>query len=266
MNGNGFRQTQFCIALLIFTFARPAIAQDTFADAFWQYRASSGFDFSSGSYGATKNTEILYIPATFQAAKGPWTLKAVVPWLRVSGPALLLDGAAEGTTNVRASGSASGLGDMNFSAMYSLERFYNYGLYVDLTARVKAPTASFKKGLGTGAWDGAFQVDVAKAWGDFMPFATLGYRITGQPKGFPLRDVIFGTLGLQYSLHERLATGVFYDVRQAAIKRADAPQEGTAYVNYRFNDDWSVNVYGVAGFSSNSPAGGGGISFSYRWR
>lgn len=244
----------------------PAVAQDTFADAFWQYRASAGFDFSSGSYGATKNTEILYIPVTLQATKGPWTLKAVVPWLRVSGPALLLDGAAEGSTNVRASGSASGIGDMNFSAMYSLESLYNYGLYVDVTARVKAPTASFTKGLGTGAWDGAFQVDIAKAWGDFMPFATLGYRITGQPKGFALRDVIFGTLGLQYSWSERLATGVFYDVRRAALKSADAPQEGTVYVNYRFTDDWSVNVYAVAGFSSNSPAGGGGLSFSYRWR
>lgn len=244
----------------------PAHAQDSFADAFWQYKASTGFDFSSGTYGASKPTEILYIPATLQAAKGPWTLKAVVPWLRVSGPALLLDGAAEGSTGVRTSGHASGLGDIGLSVMYSLESLYNYGLYIDLTARAKAPTASFTKGLGTGAWDGAFQVDVAKAWGDFMPFATLGYRITGQPKGFALRDVIYGTVGLQYSWHERLATGVFYDVRQAAVKSAATPQEGTAYINYRFSDDWSVNVYAVAGFSANSPSAGGGLAFSYRWR
>jgi hypothetical protein len=244
----------------------PAHAQDSFADAFWQYKASTGFDFSSGTYGATKNTEILYLPATLQASKGPWTLKAVVPWLRVSGPALLLDGAAEGNTAVRTSGHASGLGDIGLSVMYSLESLYNDQLYVDVTAKVKAPTASFAKGLGTGAWDGAFQVDVAKAFGKFMPFGTLGYRINGQPKGFALRDVIYGTAGVQYGWSDRLATGVFYDVRRAAIKSADAPQEGTAYINYRFSDDWSVNVYGVAGFSSNSPAGGGGVVFSYKWR
>ena len=244
----------------------PAFAQDSFADAFWQYKASTGFDFSSGTFGATKHTEILYIPVTLQAAKGPWTLKAVVPWLRVSGPARLLDGAAEGSTTFRTSGGAAGVGDIGLSVMYSLESLYNYGLYIDFTAKAKAPTASFAKGLGTGAWDGAFQVDIAKAWGGFMPFATLGYRVTGQPKGFALRDVIFGTLGLQYSWHEHLATGVFYDMRRAAIKSAAAPQEGTAYVNYRFNDDWAVNAYAVAGFSTNSPSAGGGLVFSYRWR
>ncbi len=49
-------------------FAGAAHAQDSFADAFWQFRASAGFDFSSGTYGATKPTEILYIPPTHQAA------------------------------------------------------------------------------------------------------------------------------------------------------------------------------------------------------
>ena len=257
-----------CIILGAFAVSActPAFAQDSFADAFWQFKAGTGFDFSSGTYGATKSTEVLYLPVTLQAAKGPWTLKAVVPWVRVSGPATLIDGSAEGSITVRNAGSVSGLGDVGISVMYAVERFTPYGVFIDLTARVKAPTASFVQGLGTGAWDGAFQVDIAKTWGDFMPFATLGYRITGQPKGFALRDVIFGTLGLQYSWHERLATGVFYDVRRAAIKSAAAPQEGTAYINYRFSEDWSVNVYGVAGFSANSPSAGGGLMFSYRWR
>jgi len=241
-------------------------AQDSFADAFWQYRVSSGFDFSSGYYGAPKRTEILYIPVTAQAVKGPWTLKAVIPWVRVSGPALLLDGAAEGAPGVRASGHASGLGDINLSASYALERFYSSGLYIDLTARVKAPTASFAKGLGTGAWDGAFQADVAKTLGDLMPFASFGYRITGQPRGYALRNVFYGSLGLQYTWGERVAVGASYDIRQAALRNAQAPQEGTAYLNVKVSDDWSVNIYGVAGFSRNSPSAGGGIVATYRWR
>ena len=249
----------------------PAHAQDTFADAFWQYRASSGFDFSTGYYGAAKATEILYIPVTFQAAKGPWTLKAVVPWIRVSGPALLIDGSGESANGVRASGAASGPGDINLSATYSLESIYNTGTYIDLTARVKAPTASFADGLGTGAWDGAFQVDIAKTIGgagsgSFMPFGTIGYRVTGQPQGFTLRNVVFGSIGLQYTWSERLTTGASYDVRQAAIKTAKAPQEGTAYMNVRFGESWSANVYGVAGFSDNSPTAGGGVVITYRWR
>ena len=243
-----------------------AHAQDSFADAFWHYQVSSGFDFSSGYYGAAKRTEILYVPVTVQAAKGPWTLKAVVPWLRVSGPALLLDGSAEGALGVRAGGAASGIGDINISVTYALESFSSSGLYIDLTARAKAPTASFAKGLGTGAWDGAFQADVAKALGDFMPFASVGYRLTGQPKGFILRNVVYGSVGLQYTWSERVTTGASYDVRRAAIKTAATPQEGTAYINLRFTEDWSLNIYGVAGFSPNSPSAGGGLVATYRWR
>lgn len=243
-----------------------AQAQDSFADAFWQYRASTGFDFSSGSYGAAKDTEILYVPLTLQAAKGPWTLKATVPWIRVSGPALLIDGAAESIPGLRTSGAASGLGDINISATYALDIFANDGLFVDLTARVKAPTASFSKGLGTGAWDGAVQVDVAKTLGDFLPFVTLGYRVSGQPQGFRLRNVVYGSMGLQYAWNENIATGVIYDVRQAALSTAKNPQEGTAYVNFKLSEDWSLNVYGVAGFSENSPNVGGGAVVTFKWR
>ena len=42
--------------------------------------------------GADKATEVLYVPFTLQATKGPWTLKGDVSWIRVAGPALLLDG------------------------------------------------------------------------------------------------------------------------------------------------------------------------------
>jgi hypothetical protein len=253
-------------AIILMGSVASAHAQDSFADAFWQYRVGSGFDFTSGYYGADKRTEILYVPVTAQMSKGPWTLKATAPWIRVSGPALLLDGAAEGTAGVRTSGAASGIGDVSLSATYALEGLYAYGLYVDLTARIKAPAASFQKGLGTGEWDEALQVDAAKAFGKLMPFATLGYRVTGQPKGFALRNVLYGTVGVQYGWNDWLTTGVYYDVRQAAIKTAVAPQEGTAYVNLRLADDWSINLYGMTGFSRNSPSAGGGLVLSYKWR
>ena len=256
----------YCAAFSCAVACGMAQAQDSFADAFWQFRASSGFDFSSGYYGAPKRTEILYIPVTLQAAKGPWTLKAVAPWIRVSGPALLLDGGAEGTLGMRSSGAASGLGDINLSATYAVESLYTYGLFVDLTGRVKAPTASFSKGLGTGVWDGTVQIDIAKTLGDFMPFFGVGYRFSGQPRGFALRDVVFGTVGLQYTWSARVTSGVYYDVRQAAITTAAMPQEGAAYLNIRFNDNWSLNTYAVAGFSANSPSAGGGMVVTYSWR
>jgi len=243
----------------------PALAQDTFADAFWRFRGTTGFDFSTGRYGADKATEVLYVPFTLQATKGPWTLKTDVSWIRVSGPALLLDGSAVGTVPIRTSGSASGQGDINVYARYSVEQLYDRNVFVDITGRVKIPTASFTDGLGTGEWDQSLQVDVATVFGKFVPFGVIGYRFTGSPTGYTLRDVIYGTVGLQYTWSPRFATGLYYDVRQSSIPTAAAPQEGTAYVNFKINDAWSLNVYGVMGFSKNSPDAGGGSFITYQW-
>ncbi len=249
------------------TLPSAALAQDSFADAFWQYRASTGIDVSSGYYGARERTTIVYVPATLQAAKGPWTARAVFSYLEVSGPALLIDGSSAGESlGVRTSGKADGPGDINLYASYSFESLYDRGLFIDLTGRVKAPTASFNKGLGTGAWDFAVQLDAAQAIGDFVPFATLGYKFSGDPTGFALRNVVYGSAGAQYSLNDTITFGAYYDIRQSAIRGAATPQEGTGYVNVRLSDDWSLLAYGVKGFSDNSPTVGGGLSITYRWR
>ncbi len=254
-------------AVLVLAALAPgrAMAQDSFADAFWDVSARSGFDFSSGYYGAAKPTEILAVPLSLKAVKGPWTVRADTSWLRISGPAILLDaGGAGGAAGIRTSGHASGVGDVHLFGTYSLESLWAAGWFVDLTARVKAPTASFAKGLGTGAWDGGGQVDVAKTIGNFIPFFQAGYRFTGSPAGYVLRNVLYGSVGAQYTWNERVTTGASFDIRQAALPSARTPQEGTAYLNYKFSDRWSANVYGTAGFSPNSPSAGGGIAVTFR--
>jgi hypothetical protein len=77
--------------------------------------------------------------------------------------------------------------------------------------------------------------------------------------------VVYGTLGVQYTWSPTFATGIFYDVRQSSIPTAAAPQEGTAYANFKLSDRLSLNVYGVLGFSKNSPDAGGGTFLTYQW-
>ena len=240
-------------------------AQESYGDVFWQYRATAGVDYSSGHYGAATTTDVVFTYVSLRADKGPWSLKAVVPWLSVSGPAVLLDGRGSGSIGTTPDRSVSGAGDINLSATYALERFYDRELFIDFTARLKIPTASFAKGLGTGQADGAFQIDVAKAFGNFMPFLTLGYKLNGSPVGYHLRHVLYGTVGVQYSFSESVTAGALFDYRQAALKTAEDPREGTAYVNIKLSPKWALNAYGVAGFSRNSPSGGGGATVTYRW-
>lgn len=246
--------------------ASPCSAQDSFGEVFWQYRASTGFDYSSGNYGAAKPTEIWYVPVSLRASKGPWALKVTTGWLSVSGPALLVDaGTADAALGLRTTGSASGVADLNFYVTYSVDSLAAYNIFLDLTARLKAPTASFVKGLGTGEWDEAVQIDISSVFGDFMPFAYVGYKVAGRPQGFSLRNVVYGEVGAQYAWNEWLSTGFMFDVRQASIRTAETPQEATGYVALKINQRWSATIYAGAGFSANSPAAGGGMTFSYKW-
>ncbi|MSO98686.1 MAG: hypothetical protein EXR11_10790 [Rhodospirillaceae bacterium] len=241
-------------------------AQDSFQDYFWSSRVTTGFDYSAGKFGDTQTTEIAYVPVTLQTARGPYTLKLSGGWMAVAGPALILDGAGAGALGSGISRHVSGLADTSLSATYSIEQLYDRGVYIDLTARMKIPTASFQKGLGTGELDGVVQTDISFALGNVMPFATLGHKLNGSPKTLVLRDVTFGSLGLQYAWDDRVATGLAFDYRQSSLRTSSDPQEGTFYISYRFTEAWSFNLYGVKGFSRNSPNAGGGLTFTYRMR
>lgn len=242
-----------------------ACAQDSFNDFFWSPRLTTGFDYSAGKFGEAQTTEIAFVPVTFQTARGPFTFKVSGGWLSVAGPALILDGAGQASSTPAINRKVSGVSDTSFSAMYSLEGLYDRGVYIDLTARTKLPSASFKKGLGTGKVDAAVQTDAAIALGDFMPFVTLGYKVNGVPDKLKLRNVMFGTFGLQYAWDDRVTTGIAFDYRQSALKTSADPQEGSVYLSRRFTDAWSFNVYALRGFSRNSPNIGGGLTFTYRF-
>lgn len=255
------KQKWWISTVFLLSVCGSAVAQDDGP----RYRMNLGMDYTSGSYGEDEKTDILYMPLSLQAQQGPWTVRAVVPYLHVAGPAIILDGADGGSVGTRETDSASGMGDLSLSLMYSFEQFYERSLFIDVTARVKVPTASLDAGLGTGEPDAALQLDVAQAIGPFIPFATVGYKWTGVPADFKLRNTVYGSVGLQYSWSDLVATGLSFDYRQSSVPGAPDPQEGLAYLNIRFTDEWSVNIYSVVGFSSNSPDAGGGVAFVYRF-
>jgi hypothetical protein len=241
-----------------------ARAQQSMQDFVWATRVSAALDYSSGKYGDTRPTDVVFAPVTVQAAKGPWTVKGSFAWMSVSGPALIIDGTAAGAAGSGADRSVNGPGDLNLSLMYSLEQLWDRGVYIDVTGRFKVPTASFAKGLGTGKIDVAGQLDLAISAGDFLPFAAVGYKVTGSPVGLPLRDVVSASAGVQYAWSERVATGLAYDFRQSALRSSANPQEGSAYLSVRLTERFSINLYGVVGLSRNSPDAGGGLVFTWR--
>jgi len=259
---NSYLYFIFFMCLFVFE-VQSSYAQNRLQNIKFNY----GLDYTSGSYGEGSQTEIIYSPVSISAEYGLWSVSAVVPWLKVNGPVLILDGAdfLVGTEEKR-SGQVSGLGDISWKLMYAFKNFYDFGVYVDLSGRIKIPTASFSDGLGTGKLDASFQIDVAKGGGSLVPFFTIGKKWVGSPDSINLNDVIFATLGLQFDVSEEFTAGILYDYRESSIRDNSDLSEGIAYINLVLNDRSSVNFYGILGFSNNSPGKGLGINFTYHFR
>lgn len=241
------------------------------AAAKWQsIEVYSGFDYSAGDYGETVSTDILYFPLTVKYATGPWTFRGTASYVRVHGPANVI-GIGENSTFIGNTGAGarfdrSGPGDSIVGVTYSLPALWHDSLFIDLTGKVKLPTASVAKALGTGKTDFTGQIDIAKAMGRLTPFATIAYRIIGKPNAYPLHDAWNASFGLQYTLSRKISTGVAFDYRQSASPGGIDPQELFTYVNIGLGREWSLDLYGVAGLSNGSPDAAGGMQITFRSR
>ncbi len=228
----------------------------------------SGFDYSSGKYGETTNTDILYLPVSVKYETGPWALRATTSYIHIRGPANVVGGGEVGSvvTNVASTGevSRSGPGDVLLGVTYSLDSLWRKALFIDFTGKVKLPTASASKGLGTGKTDFTAQLDVAKTWGRVTPFVTLAYRIIGTPRAYRLRNAWNASVGLQYTVSHVVGTGLSFDYRQSVSPTGTDPRELFGYVTVAISQKWSLDFYGVAGLSDGSPDAGGGIQITFR--
>jgi hypothetical protein len=226
----------------------------------------TGFDYTSGKYGSSEKTEILYVPLTGRYETGPWTFRAVVPYIRITGPGNVVGAGADRVTLPGAATerrTESGLGDIVGSAFYNVLNESKSFIGLDVGAKVKFGTADRDKGLGTGKNDYSIQTDVFKPLGPVTAFASLGYRWYGDPPGVDLRNVYYGSAGATYKVSADTSAGAAYDWRPRVSPNGGQVSEATAFVTQRLSREWKVQFYGVKGFSTGSPDFGVGALLSY---
>ncbi len=227
---------------------------------------SAGADYSVGKYGASERTSTLYIPTYAKYETGPWTLKAVVPYIRMTGPGNVI-GAADSRITLPGAGAArrteSGLGDVVASAFYNVLKERSASLGLDLGVKIKFATADESRGLGTGKNDYSLQADFFKPVGAFTAFGTLGYRWYGDPAGIDLRNLPYAAVGASYRVSQPTSVGFVYDWRNRIVQGGARVNELTAYVSRKFSADWKLQVYAVKGFTDGSPDFGGGLTLAY---
>ncbi|MBL4853342.1 MAG: hypothetical protein JKY25_03800 [Robiginitomaculum sp.] len=232
-----------------------------------EVRWSTGVDFTSGDYADSQNTSILYVPFSAKALFGDFEAKVTVPYIRIKGPGTVVGGgdigpiARDRIANMIT--TQDGLGDVTASLTYT-KFMQDNTLFVDFTGKVKLPTASAEKNLGTGLTDFTTQVDVTKSVGGVNLFATAGYRFMGSSDALVLRDGFLGSLGASFDVSDRTSLGLIYDYRQSASLRAENPSELTGFVSWKLSKKIRLQTYGIVGFSSGSPDTGVGMQISLR--
>lgn len=221
-----------------------------------------GVDYSTGDYGESMATDILFIPAFLKWEKDPWTLKLSVSQVRMRGPGrVVLNGekpitADEGT---RAVTTQSGMGDTVLAIGRTLWAGAGGRAGLDVTGKVKFPTADESKGLGTGKFDSGLLADLYGSLGKSALFAGVGHRWMGDPPGVHYRNVWSGNAGFSHRFGDGTSAGLMYDYRQSVYSTSPAASEITPFVAVKFGGSYKLQWYGTLGLSESSADRGMGL-------
>lgn len=267
-----------------------ALAQCNTAYAQTRLQASSGVQYSNGKYGETTSTSALVVPFSLRATFGAWSIRASVPYVTVDGPAdvseTIDDSSGRGSSSgSESSGSGSrsgssdsddgsddfapsrdvsGIGDASVALTYSVDAIGNSPAYVDFTGRVRLPTGSEKDGLGVGATDYFALTEVGWDGAGGGVFASAGRRLLSEVGAFERIDGWQASAGAWLNVSDSTAIGAYYDWRDSSVRDGADPSSIEAYVSWRLNDTWKIEVNGGVGLSDASADYTAGLTFIWR--
>ena len=253
--------------LLIIGISLPgsAFSQD-YSDI--KQRLSVSSYFSSGDYGESLKTDILYFPVSYSVNKGKWAAELTVPHLRVDGVSSVLVNV--GGVNRAVAGTAreqnSGIGDSTLAVTYQMDPISESSPFIDLRLDIKIPTADQNRGLGTGEMDYSTQVDISQNYGNSVLFGTFGYTFRGKTDLYAgLEDSAYLQLGVARPLNPKWNIGAFYDFREPASMFSAEVHELVPYFSWQISESWSFTGLTAFGFTEASADTAVLGQISYSW-
>lgn len=155
-----------------------------------------------------------------------------------------------------------GLGDTTVTLAYSLPLGNHFAF--EPRSRFKLPTASARKGIGTGKVDVTLAADLVGAFGRTTLYASARRRFLGRTARFPVRDGWGFGAGASHVLGPVLTLGADYDWLQSATPGRGPISEGTVWISARLSRQLRLQAYGGTGFSSRSADTIGGLTLVWR--
>lgn len=240
------------ISLVLAFISAPAWAEVTNS-------LTTGVDYSSGKYGGTTSTNILYVPVTGKMQFDYLYLKLTVPYISItsSGDVVVRGMGKVNTTTSTKTTTQSGLGDVIAAAGYTV--YENKALMLDLVGKVKFGTADASKNLGTGENDYSAQVDGFYTLNKTTLFATAGYKVVGAPAGVTVNNVAYGTLGVSQKIDDKTSAGAMLDVAQASTTLSAGTSELSVFISNKLNNTMKIQASLLKGLTDASPDFGGNL-------
>ncbi len=217
-------------------------------------------NYSSGTYGTGTRTDITYVPLSIQRLFGEGDVSLVVPFISVKGDGsvVLLSGLPNRRTPLgTAPGppvTQAGLGDIVLRGRHYLLDEQHWWPTVALTARLKIPTASSSRGLGTGKFDEGFGMETSKFVTEkLVLYMDAGFTFVGKPAGDNFRNQWNYDVGLGYYFTNALVAGVYFEEYRAVIEGNQNPQDVLMTLNYDLTPRVGLNAFTMIGLSDGAP-------------
>lgn len=231
------------------------------------FTGSFGVSGWSGDFGAPTNTDISSVITSVRYQNGGLRLSALIPRMRIESNGSFFAGIG-GTPlfvapEVRAPRRVrKGWGDLTLGASYLLSGGEQRGFDVDLTGRVKLPTASDGSELSTGKVDYSAGVEVSKTVGRFIPTASVTYRIFGDNKVWRFRNGFDVTAGASYIVAPSTAIVLNYEYVAASSRFIDDSHEVVLGASTPILPRLRLTAYGSKGLSDGAADVSGGVSLA----
>jgi hypothetical protein len=212
---------------------------------------STSSEYSTGSYGETTDTTLLYAAVSAGYSSPEWSFEATLPWVQLDGPATFLGTdvpLARGTTGRLPGDEVEGFADVGLSLTRTVGLSADGATRLDITGRVQLPTGEEDKGLSAGDTRYSLGLDLSQDVGDWTFFVGSGWRVNGGS----YQDGGFGSLGLAW-VGESVSVGAAYDYSEASTAGVEAASEISAWVSLPTGKTSRFQIYGVAGLSEGSP-------------
>jgi hypothetical protein len=160
--------------------------------------------------------------------------------------------------------SVSGIGDASIALTYSLDAIGDSPAYVDFTGRVRLPTGDEAEGLGVGATDYVASTELGWDGDPGGVFVSAGRRFLGEVDAFERVDGWQASAGGWVNISDSAVIGAYYDWRNSSTRDGDDPSSVEAYVSWRLNEAWKIELNGGVGLSDASADYTAGLTLIWR--